>query len=81
MDNLIEVPNGTTPPNDPPITMQDLLDRAHNDWKLHRKDACIMKLLSAMAMMSAGVAEAMKTSGQALQVAQLALESTEKKEE
>lgn len=80
MDKHIEVPNGVPPPNDPPLTMQELLDRASNDWNLARKDACIMKLLSAMAMMSQGVAEAMKTSNQAIQIAQLALEATEKKE-
>lgn len=81
MDKRTDIPNGATPPNDPPQTMEDLLGRAHNDWKFKRKDACIMKLLAAMAMMSAGVAEAMKTANQAIQIAQLALESSEKKDD
>lgn len=39
--------------------MQELLDSAFNDVKLHRRDAALIKILNAMAMMSQGVAHAM----------------------
>ena len=55
-------------PVEVPQNMDDLLGKAHNDWKFKRKDECIMKLLSAIAMLSTGVAGCMKTANQALQI-------------
>ncbi len=72
-----EVPTGARPTNDPPMTMEELLGKIHNDWKLARKDQAIARLLTAMAMISQGTAEAMKTANQAMQVARVALDNTE----
>lgn len=54
------------PPVDKPKTMEELLGQAHNDWKFKRRDEAFMKVLNALAMMSAGVAKAMKDSEEAL---------------
>lgn len=68
MASQIKLPNEAPKPESPQ-NMDDLLGQAHNDWKFKRKDECIMKLLSALAIMSTGVAGAMKTANQALQLA------------
>lgn len=64
-NNRIITPNGHPPEPDKPMTMQELLNSAHNDWKFKRKDEAFMKVLSAMALMSAGVAQAMKMADEA----------------
>lgn len=79
MDRNNNIPTGTKPPDEAPETMQELLDKAHNDWKFQRKDQAFMRVLSALAMMSQGVAQAMTTSEQALKVAKVALDNTEGK--
>ncbi len=53
--------NGEPPPTEKPQSMEDLLGQAHNDWKFKRRDEAFMKVLNALAMMSTGVAQAMKT--------------------
>lgn len=43
-----------------PQTMEDLLNSAQTDWKFKRKDEAFIKVLGALAMISQGVAQAMK---------------------
>lgn len=57
-------PNGAPPPG--PQTMEELLNSAETDWKFKRKDEAFVKVLGALAMISQGVATAMKTSEAAL---------------
>lgn len=57
----IHFENGAPPPPKPIQTMEELLDSAQTEWKCKRKDEAFVKVLGAMAMMSAGVAQAMKT--------------------
>ncbi len=52
--------NGEPPQQEKPQSMEDLLGQAHNDWKFKRRDEAFMKVLNALAMMSTGVAQAMK---------------------
>jgi len=69
MEKRIKLVSEEPPKADNPQSMDDLLGQAHNDWKFQRKDACILKLIAAIGMMSTGVAGAMKTANQALQLA------------
>lgn len=78
-DNRINgAATGAKPPDDPPQTMEELLGRAHNHWKFSEKDKAFMELIAAMQMMSTGVAQAMKDSQDALRVARVALDNSEK---
>lgn len=74
-----EIPTGAKPAADPPMTMEELLATAHKDWKLARKDQAFARVLTAIAMISQGTAEAMKTANSALRVAKVALDNTEEK--
>lgn len=53
-------PNGTPPAG--PMTMADLLTAAESSWKKGDRQRAFITLLGAVAMMSQGVAQAMKTS-------------------
>lgn len=68
---------GAKPPDDPPETMEVLLERCNKDWKLGMKDRAFQRLLTAVAMISQGTAEAMKTANQALQVSKVALDNSD----
>lgn len=72
-----EIPTGAKPADDPPMTMEELLATAHKDWKLARKDQAFARVLTAIAMISQGTAEAMKTANQAMQVARVALDNSD----
>lgn len=69
--NIHDGPNGDQPQQ--PLGMEDLLNSAEKDWKFKRKDEAFVKVLGAMAMMSQGVAQAMK-------VAELAMKEVEELE-
>ena len=56
--NIHDGPNGTPPKQ--PIRMEDLLNSAQADWKAGHKQQAFVKVLGGMAMMSSGVAQAMK---------------------
>lgn len=73
------IPNGATPADDPPMTMEELLETAHKDWKLARKDNAFARVLTAIAMISQGTAESMKTANQAMKVARVALDNADPK--
>jgi len=46
------------------VTMQELLDRAAEEWKFKRRDEAFMLVLNAIAMISRGVGQALqKTEG------------------
>lgn len=72
-----DAPTGARPADDPPMSMEELLGKANNDWKLARKDQAIARILTALAMISQGTAESMKTANQALQVAKVALDNSD----
>lgn len=72
------IPSGARPSDDPPQTLQELLDLADKDWKLARKDKAFARVLTAIAMISQGTAEAMKTSQSAIKVARVALDNADK---
>lgn len=57
--NFEAAANGAPQPQGPQ-TMEDLLDSAQTDWKFKRKDEAFIKVLGALAMISQGVAQAMK---------------------
>ena len=44
-----------------PLTMQELLDQAHNDIKFKRRDEAMFKILNAISMVSVGTAQCMKS--------------------
>lgn len=62
----IHFENGAPPPPPPILTMEELLDSAERDWKFKRKDEAFAKVLGAMALISQGVAQSMKTAEMAL---------------
>lgn len=72
-----DVPSGARPVDAPPMGMDELLALADKDWKLARKDKAFARVLTAIAMISQGTAEAMKTANQALQVARVALDNSD----
>lgn len=45
----------------PPQTMQELLDKAHNDIKFKRRDEAMLKIIDAISMISVGTAQCMKS--------------------
>lgn len=57
---IINIDNGTT--QAAPATMNDLLNAAESMWKAGERQKAFITLLGAVAMMSQGVAQAMKTS-------------------
>lgn len=56
---IINIDNGTPPG---PTTMAELLSAAEASWKAGEKQKAFVTMLGAMAMMSAGIAQAMKQS-------------------
>lgn len=82
MSNRIngDIPSGAAPTDEPPMGMEELLALADKDWKLARKDKAFARVLTAIAMISQGTAEAMRVSQSALKVARVALDNTEEKE-
>lgn len=57
---IVNIENGESSPT----TMSDLLNAAEASWKAGDKQRAFITLLGAMAMMSAGVAQAMKASAE-----------------
>lgn len=62
----IHFENGAPPPPPPILTMEELINSAQTDWKFKRKDEAFAKVLGALALISQGTAQAMKTAEMAL---------------